>query len=747
MVRKIITVTSAVLFFFVLISASPSLAVNELDMSFGTEGKVVEDFGFGDDEILDVAAQEDGKILVAGYAYNGAVQNVVVARYLPDGVLDTDFNDDGIFSVSLGDGDCLAQSIVLQSDGKPVVAASTANGDGNGVVLLRLTTDGFLDMTFGEEGQASVLVDDDAVESVQLKQGSEGQIVVAGTASSEAAGDYVYISKFTSNGEVDEGFGEYGFVAFEKDEPVSLNTFEILSDDKILGASSHIVDGHSQVSLIRWNSDGQLDADFGEEGENSLGLEGVDIQINDSQLDGRGNIYLAGGLGEGASTTSFVVKVNSVGDLVSDFGEGGMFLSDLESQSIANDMILLEGGKILIVGFIDGDNGKDIFVQTIERTGVVSTIESDEEAVPAETEHEITPMTEKEETVTISAPAEEEAAAETSYVSTDFFSSDDIGYAAAALPGGGVVVAGSSQNGSDTDFALASYSGEELVAGASGGGSEGVVFEGYRIVTVEVVDVTRVSAVSGGSITDTQTLSCETSCTRQCGEGNDDCIDDCVTECEERPTVTTRGVVWSISSLPVYDEGEEDEDDGNADDVAEEDPNGNIFPQGEPIEYPVRSGQTEDGEGIGAYTSEILGITPDTTYYVRAYAILSDETVIYGNVVSFKTSDACFIATAAFGSVFERHVTVLREFRDTFLMDNRPGRFLVAMYYTYSPTLAEFIEKSEILRAVVRMVLAPVVAVAAFVLNCNVPLAVYTVVGLALLIALGKNSRRFIRIE
>jgi len=69
----------------------------------------------------------------------------------------------------------------------------------------------------------------------------------------------------------------------------------------------------------------------------------------------------------------------------------------------------------------------------------------------------------------------------------------------------------------------------------------------------------------------------------------------------------------------------------------------------------------------------------------------------------------CFIATAAYGSLMEPHVKILRDFRDRFLLANAFGKGFVRLYYTYSPPLADFIAKHDNLRAIVRMGLLPIV--------------------------------------
>jgi len=73
--------------------------------------------------------------------------------------------------------------------------------------------------------------------------------------------------------------------------------------------------------------------------------------------------------------------------------------------------------------------------------------------------------------------------------------------------------------------------------------------------------------------------------------------------------------------------------------------------------------------------------------------------------------DECFIATAAYGSKFEPSVTLLREFRDDYLLTNSAGQSFVDFYYTNSPPIAQFIADSEVLKFVVRVLLMPIVGV------------------------------------
>ena len=93
-----------------------------LDKTFSGDGKLTTDFAANDDVATGVAVQPDGRIVVAGYSFSSTTSNnFAVARYNPDGSLDTSFSGDGKQTSDLGSND-IATSIALQPDGKIVLA-------------------------------------------------------------------------------------------------------------------------------------------------------------------------------------------------------------------------------------------------------------------------------------------------------------------------------------------------------------------------------------------------------------------------------------------------------------------------------------------------------------------------------------------------------------------------------------------------------------------------------------------------
>src|SRR3989338_2859522 len=98
-----------------------------LDKTFGTagNGKVTTNLG-GTDVARSIVLQSDGKIVVAGESNNGNNKDFALVRYTSAGALDTTFGADGIRTTNVNvNGNDVIYSMVLQPDGKIVVAGSS----------------------------------------------------------------------------------------------------------------------------------------------------------------------------------------------------------------------------------------------------------------------------------------------------------------------------------------------------------------------------------------------------------------------------------------------------------------------------------------------------------------------------------------------------------------------------------------------------------------------------------------------
>ena len=109
-----------------------------LDTSFSTDGKARTNFTSGADYADDVVLQTDGKIVAAGAAnFFGPDSRFALARYNGnDGTLDTTFSDDGKLMTNLTPGFDGAYGVALTSDQK-IVAGGYAGGNGGRFAVVR----------------------------------------------------------------------------------------------------------------------------------------------------------------------------------------------------------------------------------------------------------------------------------------------------------------------------------------------------------------------------------------------------------------------------------------------------------------------------------------------------------------------------------------------------------------------------------------------------------------------------------
>ncbi|HSL41308.1 MAG TPA: delta-60 repeat domain-containing protein, partial [Desulforhopalus sp.] len=718
---------AAVLAVLTVLWAGAAASEPLLDQKFGGGGLVVSDFGLGDDAAFDLVVQPDGKIVVAGYVDNGAVKNLAVARYLPDGSFDRDFNSTGLFTLSMSNGDTRAESLVLQPDGRIVVAAAVDDTD-PGLGVIRLSSDGFLDATFADNGRL-LYGTDGRVASSRVAIAADGTIIAAATLI--AADDLAetdpasLLVKLDQQGSLALDFGERGVARVELAEPWAVRTVILPEDGTIYVGGELFKEGIASAGLVRLTADGSPDPGFaGGDGTLLLPVPGPSL-LQAMVQDGDAGMLLTGYATVDGQPESFVARVSLDGELQSDFASAGVFLGSMSEANQANAIARDDSGTIVVAGTVTTAEGSDIFLLSLEGDSGSSQAEEGQplEQFPLPNSEDVATgdQEETESSATISPMLT------AAYQVVDIGTDEDFANAIAIAPDGSVVVAGASESDGNMDFALLRFTDQPTdAAAATAGTSSGVVAAGYRVTTLPVTSVDRVGAVSGGKIVSTSRLSCETACETTCADDLA-CLSSCKAICAEN-RVVLRGVVYATVPNPSY-RGESSDDDGDDQSsvvvidsgTGEESPEGGgLFPAGSASNYRVvRYGWTEDGSGDGEYGSDIQGITPNTTYYVRAYAVLGNGRVLYGNQLSFSTDDACFIATAAYGSILRNQVVTLRAFRDKFLLPSQPGRQLVGFYYRFSPAIAEAVADNALLRWGVRVALAPVILFATVALNTN----------------------------
>lgn len=125
------------------------------DKKFDGDGRVTTDFFGGDDVARALVLQTDGRILAVGYAGNAGNYDFALARYNPNGSLDSSFGTDGKATTDFNGGNDKAYAAALQSDGKLVIAGNTAGATVQGA-LARYKGTSF-DICLQDESNGNIL--------------------------------------------------------------------------------------------------------------------------------------------------------------------------------------------------------------------------------------------------------------------------------------------------------------------------------------------------------------------------------------------------------------------------------------------------------------------------------------------------------------------------------------------------------------------------------------------------------------
>lgn len=211
-------------------------AAGVIDAGFGSGGKVdinASAIANVSSEARAVLVQPDGKLLVAGYAFGPGNSEFLVMRLNTDGSLDGSFGSGGITRTPVGPGEDMANAMVRQPDGRIVLAGSAIVADGRrDFALARYTTAGGLDASFGSGGLVTTPVgpSDDVAYALVLMPW--GRLIAAGSArtSTGGSGTDLALVSYNANGSVDTYFGDAG------KRMVNISTF----DDIIYGLASDI---------------------------------------------------------------------------------------------------------------------------------------------------------------------------------------------------------------------------------------------------------------------------------------------------------------------------------------------------------------------------------------------------------------------------------------------------------------------------------------------------------------------------
>ena len=264
-----------------------------LDNSFSEDGIVFINVG-NEDQCRSVALQGDGKIIAAGFHNNGTDKDFTVVRFTSGGSLDESFGDHGIVTTTIGAADETAEFVTIQSDGKIILAGYYDNGSDNDIAVVRYNSDGELDNTFGEDGIVKTPVGSAGDVATSVVMQGNGKILVAGYYDNGLDRDVV-ILRYNTDGSLDDSFGADGINTLSVGEGVDYTEDLVLQPDGKILVTGYTFNGADyDLFLLRCNSDGTLDNTFGDDGIVFTTFGSTNDYGKDVAMQNNGRIVVAG---------------------------------------------------------------------------------------------------------------------------------------------------------------------------------------------------------------------------------------------------------------------------------------------------------------------------------------------------------------------------------------------------------------------------------------------------------------------
>lgn len=342
-------------------NASAAAAVpdpGDLDSHFAGSGKTTLDIQSYDTATA-VAIDAQRRILVAGWstaATNGDFSgDFVVARYMPDGSLDSTFGSDGIVRTDFNGRDDKASAMALDDRGRIVVAGTSRGPRGaSDAALARYRPNGDLDASLGGDGKAVVNLGGYDNEVYAMAIDSQGRILVAGR-------QYRYhdvfnildfvVARFDAGGALDPSFGRDGTTTTDFGQMDFAYGLALDPQGRIVAAGESEFETASFV-LARYEPNGRIDASFGTDGKVGIALGGdfYEDYARAVTVDASGRVLAAGGANSDSGADFVLARYGESGQLDPSFGTSGTVTTSFSDYASADAVLIDNQGRIVAAG-------------------------------------------------------------------------------------------------------------------------------------------------------------------------------------------------------------------------------------------------------------------------------------------------------------------------------------------------------------------------------------------------------------
>jgi len=331
------------------VSPVPEPYPGPTDPSFAGDGVVTKSIG-SIDRGHDLVIQSSGKIVVGGSCGDFWHRDFCMARFDEDGNLDPGFGSGGVVTTAVGTN-ATGEALALAPDGQGIILAGTSEHAGDSVfTLARYDADGVLDGGFGIGGVTTRSIGSGDAACHGLAVQNDGKLVAVGM--SESGGDGVLtLARFGAAGAPDFPFGNGGVVTTPiGSHEAAAYDVTIQPDGKILVVGYSVISRGPTFAMARYRPGGAPDPDFGVSGIVTTVLASDRSEAR--AVAWRDDSILVAGYGHSGITDDFIVARYDAADgtLDTEFGVGGVVVTDFGSEDYAYDMAVGKDGSFVLAG-------------------------------------------------------------------------------------------------------------------------------------------------------------------------------------------------------------------------------------------------------------------------------------------------------------------------------------------------------------------------------------------------------------
>ncbi|MDN4545727.1 hypothetical protein [Pseudomonas sp. C32] len=317
-----------------------------------------------DRHVKGIQVLANDKLLVGAWLARDLKGLYGLARFNPDGSVDTAFADNGLVHGNFAGGyDSAGGRLAVQPDGRILMLGWSRKADSNSpkrLVICRFEKEGAVDESFGRQG--CVIIDNSTLgelvnDSSTLQLHECGKIIIGATYRNGDTSTGLVV-RIDTHGNLDKTFNKTGKLEIRHTAFSATSVHALLAqiDGKVLVAGSAVNAVPETLGYVaRYLQNGELDLDFGGEempGFSTLNIPNGSVAIHDLVATGGGKVVGIGQASTAVRNWGLLAGLDSTGNPHPSFNGGRPVLTQFDAEH-GNEWVCghqQSDGKIVTAG-------------------------------------------------------------------------------------------------------------------------------------------------------------------------------------------------------------------------------------------------------------------------------------------------------------------------------------------------------------------------------------------------------------